>query len=78
MTGVDFNETEKKQIRYSDSDVGETYAGLTYLDSPHPSSVPLPTFLVKRDDFMSNVNRRLDPGLDLQMNCQTDFFEILV
>lgn len=38
-----------RQILYSDSNVEETYSGMTCLHSPDPSLVPLPKFLVKRD-----------------------------
>ncbi|KAJ9702659.1 hypothetical protein PVL29_004409 [Vitis rotundifolia] len=71
-TGVDFNESEKKvhhqtdhsskQIRYWNSNFIEFYAGLTAVDSPHPSSVPLPTFL----GATSKIKLRLPP--DLQMD----------
>ncbi|KAL6345831.1 hypothetical protein AAG906_017587 [Vitis piasezkii] len=71
-TGVDFNESEKKvhhqtdrsseQIRYSNSNFSEFFSGLTVVDSPHPSSVPLPTFL----GATSKIKLRLPP--DLQMD----------
>lgn len=38
-----------KQILYSDSNVDESYSGITCLYSPDPSLVPLPKFLFKRD-----------------------------
>lgn len=36
-----------QQNPFSITDASEFYGGLTFADSPHPNSVPLPTFVGK-------------------------------
>ncbi|KAG4959697.1 hypothetical protein AAZX31_13G141600 [Glycine max] len=56
--------TVKKQIRVSDANNNGVYAGSAFVSSPHPSSVPVPGFLVRNGAATSNLRRLL--RLDLE------------